>query len=163
MPRIDFVTGAPEKYMPLVQEFTLIPARVEAVLGRGTAGDLQRAPEGEWSPARILAHMICYARHNGDFIRQIAWMTEPQSQPWDEDDEVSREGLVTKNSAALLEALSSAIGETIQLLSHTPDAQWGRPGTVPNYGRRSLRQQLRAHIDHFGDHIDQLEALLAGN
>ena len=163
MSRIDFVTGAPEKYMPLVQELTLIPARVEAVLGRGTAGDLQRAPEGEWSPARILAHMICYARHNGDFIRQIAWMTEPQSQPWDEDDEVSREGLVTKNSAALLESLSAAIGETIELLAHTPDAQWGRPGTVPNYGRRSLRQQLRAHIDHFGDHIDQLEALLAGN
>jgi len=160
MSRIDFVTGAPEKYMPLVQELTLIPARVEAVLGGRTARDLQRASEGEWSAARVLAHMISYARHNGDFICQIAWMTEPQRQPWDEDDEVSREGLVTKNSAALLESLSAAIGETIELLAHTPDAQWGRPGTVPNYGRRSLRQQLRAHIDHFGDHIDQLEALL---
>jgi DinB family protein len=161
MSRIDFVTGAPEKYMPLVQELTQIPNRVEALLGGHAARDLQRTPEGEWSAARVLAHMISYARHNGDFIRQIAWMTTPERQPWDEDDEVSREGLATRNAATLLGALSAAIAETVELLSHTPDARWGRPGTVPGYGRRSLRQQLRGHIDHLNDHATQLEALLA--
>ena len=161
MSRIDFVTGAPEKYMPLVQELTQIPNRVEAILAGHAARDLQRTPEGEWSAARVLAHMISYARHNGDFIRQIAWMTTPERQPWDEDDEVSRESLATKNAAALLDALRTAIAETVELLSHTPDAQWGRPGTVPGYGRRSLRQQLRGHIDHLNDHADQIQALLS--
>jgi hypothetical protein len=161
MARIDFVTGAPEKYMSLVQELTLVPSRIETIVAGHAARDLQSTPEGEWSAARVLAHMISYARHNGDFIRLIAWMTSPERQSWDEDDEISREGLATKNSAALLEALSAAIAETIELLSHTPDAQWGRPGTVPGYGYRSLRQQLRAHIDHLNDHATQLEDLLS--
>jgi len=161
MAQFDFVTGAPEKYMPMVQELTLIPGRVESVLSGHAARALRRADEGEWSAGRVLSHMICYARHNGDFIRLIAWMTNPERQPWDEETEVTTEGLTTKSGAALLESLSSAIAETTELLSHTPDAQWGRPGTVPNFGLRSLRQQLRAHIDHLGDHITQLEAQLA--
>ena len=161
MSRIDFVTGAPEKYMSMVQELTLLPDRVEPLLAGHAARDLQNAAANEWSAARVLAHMINHARHNGDFIRQIAWMTDPQRQPWDEEDEIAREGLILATSATLLGALRAAVAETVELLSHTPDAQWGRPGTVPGYGRRSLRQQLRAHIDHLGDHIEQLETLLA--
>jgi hypothetical protein len=161
MSRFDFVTGAPQKYMPLVQELTILPDRVEPLLAGLAARDLQLAHAGEWSAARVLAHMINHARHNGDFIRQIAWMTEPECQPWDEEDEIAREGLILATSAALLKALRTAVAETVELLSHTPDAQWGRPGTVPGYGRRSLRQQLRAHIDHLSDHIDQLATLLA--
>jgi len=161
MSRIDFVTGAPEKYMHMVQELTLVPDRVESLLAGRSTRDLQQAAEGEWSAARVVAHMISYARHNGHFIRQIAWMTTPERRPWDEDDEVSREGLTTKNAGALLELLREAIADTVELLSHTPDAQWGRPGVLPGYGRRSLRQQLRGHIDHLNDHANQIEALLA--
>jgi hypothetical protein len=162
MSRIDFVTGAPEKYAPLVKELSAIPDRVEQLAARYTARDLQRAPaEDEWSAGRVLAHMISYAIHNGEFINQIAWMTEPRRRPWDEEIEVAAEGWTNKNGATLVETLRSSIAETIELLSGTPDASWGRPGTVPGRGRRSLRQQLRAHIDHLVDHIDQIEEFLA--
>lgn len=161
MSRIDFVTGAPEKYMPLVQELSLIPDRVERLVAGSTARDLQKAPaEGEWGPSRVLAHMVSYAIHNGEFIRQIAWMTDPRRRPWDEDAEVASLGLANKNGATLAEALREPIAETIELLSSTPDAGWGRPGTVPGRGRRSLRQQVRAHIDHLNEHIEQVEALV---
>lgn len=161
MSRIDFVTGAPEKYMPLVQELSLIPDRVERLVAGSTARDLQQAPaEGEWGANRVLAHMVSYAVHNGEFIRQIAWMTDPRRRPWDEDAEVASQGWTNKNGATLAEALREPIADTIELLSSTPDAGWGRPGTVPGRGRRSLRQQLRAHIDHLNEHIEQVEQLL---
>ena len=161
MSRIDFVTGAPEQYMPLVQELSLIPERVERLVAGSTARDLQRsASEGDWAPSRVLAHMISYAIHNGEFIRQIAWMTDPRRRPWDEDAEVAAQGWSNKNGTTLLEALREPIAETIELLSGTPDAQWGRPGTVPGRGRRSLRQQLRAHLDHLDEHIVQLEQMV---
>jgi hypothetical protein len=105
--------------------------------------------------------MISYAIHNGEFIRQIAWMTDPRRRAWDEEAEVAAQGWTNKNGSALAAAFSEPIGETIELLSGTPDAQWGRPGTVPGRGRRSLRQQLRAHIDHLDEHVAQLEALLS--
>jgi DinB superfamily len=161
MSRIDFVTGAPEKYMPLVQELTLVEERVERLVAGYTARDLQRQPsEGEWSAGRVLAHMISYAIHNGEFIRQIAWMTDPRRRPWDEDAEVAQQGWANKNGTNLLEALREPLADTIELLSGTPDAQWGRPGTVPGRGRRSLRQQVRAHLDHLEEHMVQLEQML---
>jgi plasmid stabilization system protein ParE len=158
MSRIDFVTGAPEKYAPLLEELSAIPDRAERLVATHTARDMQRAPaEDEWSADRVLAHMISYAIHNGEFINQIAWMTDPCRRPWDED----TEGWTNKSGATLAETLRSSIGETIELLSGTPDASWGRPGIVPDRGRRSLRQQLRAHIDHLVEHIDQAEESLA--
>ena len=162
MSRIDFVTGAPEKYASLVEELSAIPDRVERLVAGYTARDLQRAPaEGEWSAGRVAAHMLSYAIHNGEFIRQIAWMTDPRRRPWDEDAEVAAEGWASQNGATLAEALREAIAETVELLSGTPDASWGRPGTVPGRGRRSLRQQLRGHIDHLVEHIEQIEELVS--
>jgi DinB superfamily len=162
MSRIDFVTGAPEKYMSLVRDLTQVAERLEPLVASYTSRDLQRAPsEDAWGASRVMAHMISYAVHNGEFINQIIWMTDPRRRAWDEDGEVSSEGWTNKNGAALLEALREPLNETIELLSGTPDASWGRPGTVPGRGRRSLRQQVRAHIDHLNEHIDQVEELLA--
>ncbi len=162
MSRIDFVTGAPEKYMPLVQDLTRISERLEPLVASYTGRDLQQAgSEDEWSPSRVLAHMISYAVHNGEFINQIVWMTDPRRRAWDEDAEVSSEGWASKNGATLLEALREPLNETIELLSGTPDASWGRPGTVPGRGRRSLRQAVQGHIDHLNEHIDQIESMLA--
>ncbi len=157
MSRIDFVTGAPERYMPLVRDLTLVPDRVDSLLRRHSGADLRRAEEGEWTAERVLAHMISYAHHSGDFIRQIAWMTEPVLQPWDESSEIA-DAAFTGDAA--LETFRSALAETIDLLSHTPDAQWGRPGLVPLNGRESLRQYVRWHIEHLNEHISQLESVL---
>ncbi len=162
MSRIDFITGAPEKYTPLVQDLTRVAERLEPIVASYTGRDLQKAPsEADWAPSRVLAHMISYAIHNGEFINQIVWMTDPRRRAWDEDAEVSSEGWTNKNGAALIEALREPLNETIELLSGTPDASWGRPGTVPGRGRRSLRQQVQAHTEHLNEHIDQVEALLA--
>jgi hypothetical protein len=162
MARIDFVTGAPLRYMPLVDDLAKVPAQVEAVLSMHSAASLTRASGDDgWPPARVLAHMLSYARHNGRFIFQIAHMTDPIRQSWDEDAEIAAEGWLNFDAVHCVAALDAEITPTVQLLSRTPDASWGRPGVHPSDGRRSLRQQVRAHIDHIAEHIAQLDALLS--
>ena len=159
MSRIDFVTGAPERYIGEVRALAAIPDRLRAALEGHDGEDLRRAPsEGEWPPVRVLAHLLSYARHTGEFIHRIAWMQEPVWVSWDEAAEVEREGWERLEGRELLARIGAEIESTVALLSETPDASWGRPGLHPLGGRRSLRQQVRTHVRHLEDHIAQIEA-----
>ncbi|MBM3140547.1 MAG: DinB family protein [Chloroflexi bacterium] len=159
MSRIDFVTGAPLRYMPLVDALATVPDRVEAVLRRHPGAHFHRAPAGgDWAPSRVLAHMLSYARHNGGFIYMITWMTDPVRPAWDEEAEIEAEGWLRLDASRAVEALRELIAPTVELLSTTPDASWGRPGGHPRDGRRSLRQQVQAHIDHLEEHTRQIDA-----
>ncbi len=167
MSRIDFVTGAPKRHMHLVEALGAIPDRLQAMLAGHSTSELQAAPaDGEWAAARILSHMISYARRNHEFIYRIVWMTDPIREPWDEDAE--EQGWEQLDGAALVAALRAAIGETVELLSETPDASWGRPGIAGARGsdrsggtRRSLRQQVSEHTAHLEEHLLHIEQLLA--
>jgi len=162
MARIDFVTGAPRRYMPLVDALAMVPDRVEAVLSAHSGASLTRAPDDAgWSPARVLAHMLSYARHNGTFIDMIAHMTDPIRPLSDEDATIAAHGWLNFDAAHLVAAFRAETAPTVELLSGTPDASWGRPGRHPTGGRRSLRQQVQAHLDHMSEHIAHLDALLA--
>jgi hypothetical protein len=161
MSRIDFVTGAPVRYMPLVDRLATVPDRVEAVLSGAGREEIRRTPpDGGWPAAHVLAHMVSYARHSHAFLVRMVWMTEPVRQSWDEELEVRQEGWLDLGPAELLERLRRELSPTIELLSETPDAAWGRPGTVLGQGRRSLRQQVQRHIDHMEEHVGQLERTL---
>lgn len=162
MSRIDFVTGAPERYIGEVRSLAAIPDRLRDVLKGHTPTELHGAPaENEWPPVRVLAHLLSYARHTGEFIFRVAWMQEPVLVTWDEAEEVEREGWGRLEGAELLALLRAEIESSVTLLSGTPDASWGRPGIHPVGGRRSLRQQVRSHIRHLEVHIDQIERALA--
>lgn len=161
MSRIDFVTGAPERYMPLVDGLSTVADRAASALGGISSAQARQAPEGEWSAVRILAHMVSNARHNHEFIFAMAWMTDAVRQPWDEAAEVEAEGWDRLEPAALVALLRAELAPTVELLSGTPDASWGRPGIVPSRGRRSLRQQVQGHLDHLEEHIEQLRARAA--
>ncbi len=158
MSRIDFVTGAPEKYAHLVDALAIVPERLrQAVAGRRDAELRREAPDG-WSAVRILAHMRLYAERNGVFIHQMGTMTDPIRQPFEE---ASSEDYLTLGGERLADDIEREVGQTVAFLSLLPDASWGRPGRVAS-GRRSLRQQVQAHTDHLNEHLAQIEAVLAG-
>lgn len=164
MARIDFVTGAPLRYMPLVDDLATISDGVAAVLTAHPGADLRRTPaEGDWSAARLLAHMLSYARHMHEFIYAIAWMTDPVARPWDEEAEIQAEGWLQLDAAGYVTTLDALIAPTVELLSTTPDASWGRPGVNPRQGRRSLRQQVQLHINHMREHTQQLDTILSAS
>ena len=161
MSRIDFVTGAPERYIGDVSRLAAIPNRLHEVLAGHTTIELQHSPgDGDWTPVRVLAHLLSYACHTGEFINRIVWMQEPTLVQWDEVEEVEREGWVRLDGGRLLALLRAEIERTVDLLSETPDAVWGRPGIHLIGGRRSLRQQVRQHIRHLESHIEQIEQAL---
>jgi len=160
MSRIDFVTGAPEKYAHLVDRLAEAPVRLRNIVSGRSSTDLRRDPgNGEWSVPRILAHMSLMAQRNGLFIYQIGTMTDPARAPLDEEAEAGP--LQHQNPLALIDMIEADLGKTIDFLSVTPDAAWGRPGRK-NGLRRSLRQEVITHGDHMHEHIDAIERLLNG-
>ena len=157
--RIDFVTGAPEKYAHLVDRLSTAPDRLrQAVAGR-SATELRREPaDGNWSVARILAHLAVVVQRNGVFIYRMGTMTDPERMPFSEDDEAKR--LQHSNPESLVASVEASVGEIVAFLSHTPDASWGRPGRK-NGLRRSLRQEVETMGDHFDEHIAEIDRQLS--
>ena len=157
MSRIDFVTGAPEKYAHLVDRLSVIPSRYRAALDRVADAAMQAAPPDGWSPQRILAHVAFLAEANDVFIHQMATMTEPVRRPFPAGYEaIDLEPLPVSD---LLQRTVDAVEHTVALLSRTPDAAWGRPGYLRGM-RRSLRQQVEAHAAHFDEPLTVLQRLL---
>ena len=158
MARIDFVTGAPEKYAHLVDRLATVAERTAAVLAGQTSAELRREPPDGWSAQRVLGHMAFHAHANGVFTHQLATMTDPQRTPFPsgyEDPE-----LATRDPLELLQFIEDETAQTVALLSGTPDAAWGRPGFVRG-ARRSLRQHVQAQITHLEEHIAQLAQVLS--
>lgn len=155
MARIDFVTGAPEKYAHLVELLSTVPERLRSVAANAAAASWGAAPRegGEWTAQHTLAHMALYAQKNGVFIRQMATMTDPARLPFDEAAETA--ALEARPSAELVALVESEVSKTADLLSGTPDAAWGRPGSIRG-ARRSLRQQVQSHAEHLQEHVDQI-------
>ena len=165
MARIDFVTGNAQRYLPQVEALAAIPDRVEALLAGHSSADLRRATAAadggdEWSPARIIGHMISGARHGRERIYNSVWMTDPVFVEYDDEQEARDNAWESSDGAGLLEALTGALAETVQVLKELPDASWGRAGMHPSQGRRSIRQQVGSQLDHYDEHIAQLARAL---
>lgn len=154
--RIDFVTGAPEKYAGLVDRLTALPNRVRAAAGNIADAAARQEPDGGWSIVRHLGHLAFVSEANDVFIHQMAKMTNPVRKDFPVG--VVAEDLEVLPVATLVQRIDDAISRTVALLGHTPDAAWGRPGEVRKQ-RRSLRQMVVAHIDHVEEHIATIAAL----
>lgn len=159
MSRIDFVTGAPQKYAHLVEALSTVPERLRAVASQARPGGWTAVPQGggEWTAQHTLAHMALFAQKNGTFIWQMAKMTEPARLPFDEAAETA--ALEARPTADLIALVESEVAQTVDLLSETPDAAWGRPGSIKG-ARRSLRQQVQSHAEHLQGHVDQIAEAL---
>lgn len=162
--RINFVTGATRRYVADVEALAGIPARLEAAVA-GQRADWYRfngGVEGAWPPARVLGHMIAYTRQTRENLHRMSWMTDPVLNVMDDGAEAERNSWEAREPERLLEWFSEAVAETVELLKELPDSSWGRPGQSPSFGRRSIRQSVRAAARHLDEHVAQLEALARG-
>ena len=156
--RIDFVTGAPEKYADLVDALSRIPNQDRDALAGASDASMRAEPSGGWSAQRNLAHVTFTSEANDVFIAQMAKMTMPVRKHF-ESGHVA-EDLEPLSIADLLDRIEAAHSRLVELLSHTPDAAWGRPGEVRGK-RMSLRQMVVIHIEHLGDHLAEIARLVA--
>jgi|TARA_B110000438_G_scaffold89659_1_gene89175 hypothetical protein len=158
MSRIDFVTGAPEKYAHLVDDLIQIRTELRAVVNSFSEAEMRLGRADDiWSAKRTLAHIGVYVHVNGIFIHRMVTMTDPQRVAVSEDQEIQARGFMNRSSLELLDYIDQEIQETVELLAHTPDAAWGRRGIVDGTSR-SLRQRVVSHADHIRDHTAQISA-----
>jgi hypothetical protein len=156
MSRIDFVTGAPEKYAHLVDDLVQVGTELREVVSSFSEAEMRLGRSDDiWSAKRTLAHIGVYVHVNGVFIHRMVTTTDPQRMPVREDWEIQRRGFMNRSSLGLLDYIDQEIQETVGLLAHTPDAAWGRRGIVDG-NSRSLRQRVASHADHIRDHTDQI-------
>lgn len=161
MARIDFVTGNAQAYLPDVEARANIPDRAEAVLGGHSSADLRAEPaDGEWSAARILRHMTFYALESSHNIRRMAWQESPTFTMWDEHEVSAERGWDSMDGSGLLDALTEALADGVEVLKDLADASWGRPGVHPRAGIFSIRQFVRRQNRHFDGHLEQLAQAL---
>ena len=158
MSRIDFVTGAPEKYAHLVDDLIQVRTELREVVSSFSEAEMRLGRSGDiWSARRTLAHIGVYVHVNGVFLHRMVTMTDPQRLPVSEDQEIQTRGFMNESSLELLNYIDQEIQETVALLAHSPDAAWGRRGIVDG-NSRSLRQRVASHADHIRDHTDQIAA-----
>jgi hypothetical protein len=158
--RINFVTGAVRRYIPHIEALAAVPDRVEWVLhGQPPGWNTQSPREGEWSPSRVVGHLIAYAEQQHENLYRMANMTDPIIKVTDDEGEAERNSWESQPPSQLLESLREQVAKNVELLSDLPDSSWGRPGQHPEDGRRSIRQQAVRMAEHFEEHIAQIEAM----
>ncbi|MSP22087.1 MAG: hypothetical protein EXR66_03590 [Dehalococcoidia bacterium] len=141
MSRIDFVTGNALIYLPDVELLATVPDRAEALARHASGGS------GGRGFARVLGDMVAYAEHDQVALHRMAWMADPVIKPLDLEVVAETEQWTGHRPAGLIDRLTKAIAETVDLLKDQPDAAWGRAGLFPE--RRSLRQQVRRSAAHY--------------
>ncbi|MEX2373616.1 MAG: hypothetical protein WD800_07430, partial [Dehalococcoidia bacterium] len=108
MSRIDFVTGAPEKYAHLVDALATVPDRLRRAVAAQPSSALGQPDAAGWSMERVIAHMAVYARANGVFVHRMVTMTDPEREDFDEDEAAS--AYAQTGAAALLDQFERDIG-----------------------------------------------------
>ena len=89
-------------------------------------------------------------------------MSDPERQPIDEEKAIEESSFMTGSAMDLMQSIDKSVDETIELLSGTPDASWGRRGSVEGVSR-SLRQQVEGYSSHILEHTEQIKMALAQN
>lgn len=156
MARIDFVTGNALIYLPDVEALASVPDRVDEILRQPPAS----ATGSGRGIARILGDTVAYAEYDQTALYRIAWMNDPLIAACDLDAVAEAEQWSGKTPAALLDRLTKAIAETVDLLKDQPDASWGRAGLFPE--RRSLRQQVRRSATYYESELAALRESMGG-
>lgn len=159
--RIDFVTGAPVRYIALLRSVTDARDRIDTLLSGATNESMRRAPAGEWSSARHLGHLIGYARHQHENLYRMTWQTDPIFNAWDDAAEAERNAWESRSHERLRGWFDEAVGRIVTHLQELPDSSWGRPGQHPEFGRRSISQQVERMVAHMQEHADAIERALA--
>jgi hypothetical protein len=157
--RINFVTGGVRRYIPEIESVATLPERVSQTLAGQTNAWFRETAGDEWSPARVLGHLIAYAEQNRENIYRMAYMSDPIIKSVDDGGQAEARQWESQSRDQLMPQLEAAVTSIVELLKELPDSSWGRPGQHPESGRRSIKQQVRAVATHFAEHIAQIEAM----
>ncbi len=128
------------------------PERLALAIRRVAVGAI---PDGEWSPAEILRHLIAvedevwHAR-----LRQLAAEDGPRWASTEPDRWLKRPDAELVDLHAVMAARRS---ETVAMVDRLDDAGWARSGIHERYGVLDVAGLLALMIDHDEEHLASLD------
>jgi len=115
----------------------------------------QTLPDGEWGPARIVAHLTDVEKLYRGRMQLILTRETPylkSANPAGETDDAPHE------LRPELEAFAMERGETISLLMNLALKDWERTGIHDRFGEVSVEDIAEQLIEHDNEHLAQIEA-----
>lgn len=159
--RIDFVTGAPVRYLPLIERLSAARDRVVRALDGVEVTRLRRpGAAGAPSLARQTGDLVAYVRHGRDRVYRMSWMTDPTLPRFDPATAAEAGAWEARAAHRLRDWAHAALGELADYLHTLPDSSWGRMGTDPEAGRRSILQEVTEIAERVEATAAELEGAL---
>ena len=134
---------------PILDRLAGVPDRVAAV-----AAVAPPPPDGEWSPADVVRHLIAVEREVWHVrVRQLADEEHPQWR-WAEPDRWLDEPDASLDR--LVDVYRDARATTVAQLTDLDDAGWARTGTHDTFGVLDVTGLLTKAVDHDEEHLASL-------
>ena len=131
----------------LTQRLEAIPARLAQAAG-GASGPI---PEGEWSPADVIRHLIAVEEEVWHVrLHQLENEHRPH-WPWHEPDRW--QGSPDADLAELIEVYRDRRRATIETLDRLGEHGWQREGVHATFGVLDVAGLMTKAIDHDEEHI----------
>jgi uncharacterized damage-inducible protein DinB len=140
---------------------------LDAMRGAGDAALARPPAAGEWSARQTLEHLLFAEELFARRVERLLAEQEPDlasAAVWSQTPVSSDEGLAETGEAA--SAIAARIrelrGATVARLAALPDADWGRGGRHPEWGRVTVLSQAAYFARHEASHMAQLAAAAEG-
>jgi hypothetical protein len=131
----------------LTQRLSAIPSRLADAAG-GASGPI---PDGEWSPADVVRHLIAVEEEVWHVrLRQLETEDRP-NWPWAEPDRW--QGAPNATLKELLQAYHERRNATIEMLDRLGDEGWRKEGVHATFGVLDVAALMTKAIDHDEEHL----------
>ena len=121
-----------------------------------TDDELDRSPEGEWTPRQIAHHLADSEMMSAIRIRRL--LAEPEPVIYGYDEKAFAERLTSDRPIApSLEAMRWARESCAQLIDRMTEQDWQVVGTHTESGRYGTEDWLKIYAAHAHDHAAQIK------
>ena len=117
--------------------------------------ELDRSPDGEWTPRQIVHHLGDAELIGAERLRRLLAESHPQIQGYDEKRFAERLP-ADRPVQPSLEVLRWTHESTVQLLDRMTDADWHIVGTHSESGPYGAEDWLRSYARHSHEHAEQI-------
>jgi hypothetical protein len=145
----------------LIEQYRDGVAAVERALEGISEHELDRTPDGEWSPRMIVHHLADSETNSYLRLRKLLAENHTTIQGYDEA-EFARVLHYDRPIERSLEVFRAVRNSSSELLDLLEDGDWARAGTHSESGAYSVEGWLEIYADHGLTHADQIARARTG-
>jgi DinB superfamily len=145
----------------LIEEYRGGVAAVERALDGISDDELDRTPDGEWSPRMVVHHLADSETNSYLRLRKLLAENDTTIQGYDEA-EFARVLHYDRPIERSLEVFRAVRNSSSELLDELGEDDWSKAGTHSESGAYSVDGWLEIYADHAVTHADQIARARSG-